>query len=79
MLADVLYSAIVAVCAFVTGYRLGLARKYVYGTCGGPGAGRHARKRRDGTVEKLVIGYVTEFWHPVDEFWWPTFTPYPDQ
>lgn len=38
MLADVLYVAIVAVCAFATGYRFGRVRKYVYGTCG-PGDG----------------------------------------
>ena len=67
-MTDVLYSAIVAVCAFATGYRFG----------------RVARKHRNGSVE-FILGYAGEqghtqdFWYPLNSFWWPTFTPYPDQ
>ena len=83
MLSDVLYAAIVAVCAFATGFRFGRLHKYVYGTCG-PGAGRHARKLRDGSVEFILRragehGHERDFWHPLNSYWWPTFTPYPDQ
>ena len=83
MMTDVLYSAIVAVCAFATGYRFGRVRKYVYGACG-PGKGRVARKHRNGSVEFIVWragthGHTQDFWYPLNSFWWGTFTPYPDQ
>ena len=75
MLTDVLYAAIVAVCAFATGYRFGRVRKYVYGTCGP--AGEHARRRWDGVVELAVWRSGGEFcWASFDTAWWPTFKEY---
>lgn len=82
MLSDVLYAAIVAACAFVTGYRFGRHsnRKYVYGMCG-MGIGTHSRKRRDGVVEFIMWragehGHEQDFWYPFDKAWWPTFKEY---